>query len=214
VREGLSAVISVKVPNAMFSSQAKERLTGPQFRGRRRQLDCGEGLAEWLDENPNTVLRIVQKCITAAQAREAAKKAADLVKRKNALESDSLPGKLADCSEKDPRECEIFLVEGDSAGGSAKQGRDRRFQAILPLRGKIINVEKNRLDKILGNEEIRAMITAFGTGIAERVDYDDLAADIEAMEQGTLEIETDEDDESTENGTNGHVNGNGAMGRR
>jgi DNA gyrase subunit B len=147
VREGLSAVISVKVPNAMFSSQAKERLTGPQFVDGAVNSIVGEGLAEWLDENPNTGVRIVQKCITAAQAREAARKAADLVKRKNALESDSLPGKLADCSEKDPRECEIFLVEGDSAGGSAKQGRDRRFQAILPLRGKIINVEKNRLDK-------------------------------------------------------------------
>ena len=191
VREGLSAVISVKVPNAMFSSQAKERLTGPTFVDGAVNSMVGEGLAEWLDENPNTAVRIVQKCITAAQAREAARKAADLVKRKNALESDSLPGKLADCSEKDPNECEIFLVEGDSAGGSAKQGRDRRFQAILPLRGKIINVEKNRLDKILGNEEIRAMITAFGTGIAERVNYDDLAADIEAMEQGTLEMDAD-----------------------
>ena len=195
VREGLSAVISVKVPNAMFSSQAKERLTGPTFVDGAVNSVVGEGLAEWLDENPNTAVRIVQKCITAAQAREAARKAADLVKRKNALESDSLPGKLADCSEKDPNECEIFLVEGDSAGGSAKQGRDRRFQAILPLRGKIINVEKNRLDKILGNEEIRAMITAFGTGIAERVDYDDLAADIEAMEQGALEMDADEIDE-------------------
>ena len=198
VREGLSAVISVKVPNAMFSSQAKERLTGPTFVDGAVNSMVGEGLAEWLDENPNTAVRIVQKCITAAQAREAARKAADLVKRKNALESDSLPGKLADCSEKDPNECEIFLVEGDSAGGSAKQGRDRRFQAILPLRGKIINVEKNRLDKILGNEEIRAMITAFGTGIAERVNYDDLAADIEAMEQGTLEMDADEIEDEIE----------------
>ncbi len=196
VREGLSAVISVKVPNAMFSSQAKERLTGPTFVDGAVNSIVGEGLAEWLDENPNTAIRIVQKCITAAQAREAARKAADLVKRKNALESDSLPGKLADCSEKDPKECEIYLVEGDSAGGSAKQGRDRKFQAILPLRGKIINVEKNRLDKILGNEEIRAMITAFGTGIAERVDYDDLAAEIELMEQGALPLDAaDADDE-------------------
>ncbi len=207
VREGLSAVISVKVPNAMFSSQAKERLTGPQFVDGMVNSIVGEGLAEWLDENPNTATRIVQKCITAAQAREAAKKAADLVKRKNALESDSLPGKLADCSEKDPNECEIFLVEGDSAGGSAKQGRDRRFQAILPLRGKIINVEKNRLDKILGNEEIRAMITAFGTGIADRVDYDDLAADIEAMAQGALDLSLDAADEF--DGVDG-ANGDGA----
>ncbi len=208
VREGLSAVISVKVPNAMFSSQAKERLTGPTFVDGAVNSIVGEGLSEWLDENPNTAQRIVQKCITAAQAREAAKKAADLVKRKNALESDSLPGKLADCSEKDPKECEIYLVEGDSAGGSAKQGRDRKFQAILPLRGKIINVEKNRLDKILGNEEIRAMITAFGTGIAERVDYDDMAAEIEAMEQGALDLDVDGeedgfDDEGESTATNG-----------
>jgi DNA gyrase subunit B len=195
VREGLSAVISVKVGNAMFSSQAKERLTGPTYVEGAVNSVVGEGLAEWLDENPNTAQRIVQKCITAAEAREAAKKAADLVKRKNALESNTLPGKLADCSEKNPDECEIYLVEGDSAGGSAKQGRDRRFQAILPLRGKIINVEKNRLDRILGNEEIRAMITAFGTGIAERTDYDDVAQDIEDMEQGALALNGADDDE-------------------
>lgn len=211
VREGLAAVISVKVPNAMFSSQAKERLTGPQFVDGAVNSIVGEGLAEYFDENPNTATRIVQKSITAAQAREAAKKAADLVKRKNALESDSLPGKLADCSEKDPRECEIYLVEGDSAGGSAKQGRDRRFQAILPLRGKIINVEKNRLDKILGNEEIRAMITAFGTGIAERVDYDDMADEIEDMEQGKLDLEAEE---TEANGSaNGQANGTAVMKR-
>ncbi|MBV9868339.1 MAG: type IIA DNA topoisomerase subunit B [Abitibacteriaceae bacterium] len=216
VREGLSAVISVKVPNAMFSSQAKERLTGPQFVEGAVNSIVGEGLAEYLDENPNTATRIIQKCITAAQAREAAKKAADLIKRKNALESDSLPGKLADCAEKDPRECEIFLVEGDSAGGSAKQGRDRRFQAILPLRGKIINVEKNRLDKILANEEIRAMITAFGTGIAERVDYSDIADDIAEMEQGKLDLEamtsTSLEDGDGLNGHNNGANGNGANG--
>lgn len=199
VREGLAAVISVKVPDPIFSSQAKERLTGPQFVEGEVNSIVGQGIAEFLDENPNTAARIVQKCITAAQAREAAKKAAELVKRKNALESDSLPGKLADCSEKDPRECEIYLVEGDSAGGSAKQGRDRRFQAILPLRGKIINVEKNRLDKILGNEEIRAMITAFGTGIADRADYDDVAAQIEAMAQGSLPLTADEVEEQYAN---------------
>ncbi|HEX8551356.1 MAG TPA: DNA topoisomerase subunit B [Abditibacteriaceae bacterium] len=216
VREGLSAVISVKVGNAMFSSQAKERLTGPTFVDGAVNSVVGEGLAEWLDENPNTAQRIVQKCITAAQAREAARKAADLVKRKNALESDSLPGKLADCSEKNPDECEIYLVEGDSAGGSAKQGRDRRFQAILPLRGKIINVEKNRLDKILGNEEIRAMITAFGTGIAERTDYDDVAADIEEMEQASLDLEADEFDEDAEAtaDNNGSANGDGKPRKR
>jgi DNA gyrase subunit B len=201
VREGLSAVISVKVPEAMFSSQAKERLTGPPYVEGAVNSAVYECVSEYLDENPNTGQRIVQKCITAAQAREAAKKAADLVKRKSALESDSLPGKLADCSEKDAALCEVYLVEGDSAGGSAKQGRDRRFQAILPLRGKIINVEKNRLDKILSNEEIRAMITAFGTGIAERVDYDDMADDIEAIEQGRLELTRDDDEEEVS--TNG-----------
>ena len=211
VREGLSAVISVKVPNAMFSSQAKERLTGPAFVDGAVNSIVGEGLAEYFDENPNTATRIVQKCITAAQAREAARKAADLVKRKNALESDALPGKLADCSEKDPRECEIFLVEGDSAGGSAKQGRDRRFQAILPLRGKIINVEKNRLDKILGNEEIRAMITAFGTGIAERIDYSDVADDIEEMEQQALTFDAANGDGDL-NGDGAHTNGTLANG--
>ncbi len=198
VREGLAAVISVKVPDAMFSSQSKERLTGPPSVEGVVNSVVGEALAEFLDENPNTAQRIIQKAITAAQARKAAAAAAALIKRKSALESDSLPGKLADCSEKDPRECEIFLVEGDSAGGSAKQGRDRRFQAILPLRGKIINVEKNRLDRILGNEEIRAMITAFGTGIADRVDYDDIASEIESMEQGDLAFNDDEDDDAIE----------------
>ncbi|HEY0072702.1 MAG TPA: DNA topoisomerase subunit B [Abditibacteriaceae bacterium] len=215
VREGLAAVISVKVPDPIFSSQAKERLTGPQFVEGEVNSIVGQGIAEFLDENPNTAARIVQKCVTAAQAREAARKASDLVKRKNALESDSLPGKLADCSEKDPRECEIYLVEGDSAGGSAKQGRDRRFQAILPLRGKIINVEKNRLDKILGNEEIRAMITAFGTGIAERADYDDVAAQIEAMEQGHLDLAVvGEDDEVIAEAVSINGNSNGGSAKR
>jgi DNA gyrase subunit B len=211
VREGLAAVISVKVPNAMFSSQAKERLTGPSAVEGVVNSVVGEALAEFLDENPNTAQRIAQKAIVAAQARRAAAAAIKLIQRKSALESDSLPGKLADCSEKDPRECEIYLVEGDSAGGSAKQGRDRRFQAILPLRGKIINVEKNRLEKILGNEEIRAMITAFGTGIAERVDYDDIAAEIESMEQGDLDFNDDEDGDATEAGsTPGAAEANGA----
>ena len=213
VREGLAAVISVKVPNAMFSSQSKERLTGPPAVEGVVNSVVGEALAEFLDENPNTAQRIIQKAITAAQARKAAAAASALIKRKSALESDSLPGKLSDCSEKDPRECEIFLVEGDSAGGSAKQGRDRRFQAILPLRGKIINVEKNRLDKILGNEEIRAMITAFGTGIADRVDYDDIAADIEAMEQGALELSND-DSELESEGDSAHDEPNGFTKRR
>jgi DNA gyrase subunit B len=224
VREGLIAIISVKVSDPIFSSQAKERLAGPTFIEGAVNSLVGEGLTEYLEENPRIAEKIIQKAVVAAQAREAAKKAKDLVQRKNALESDSLPGKLADCSEKDPRACEIFLVEGDSAGGSAKQGRDRKFQAILPLRGKIINVEKNRLDKILGNEEIRAMITAFGTGIADRVDYDDIAEQIEEMEQGALDLAPDGEGETPEisvafevgsgKGVNADQNGDGGYRKR
>ncbi|MBW3635324.1 MAG: DNA topoisomerase IV subunit B, partial [Armatimonadetes bacterium] len=216
VREGLVAIISVKVSDPIFSSQAKERLAGPTFIEGAVNSLVGEGLTEYLEENPRIAEKIVQKAVIAAQAREAAKKAKDLVQRKSALESDSLPGKLADCSEKDPRLCEIFLVEGDSAGGSAKQGRDRKFQAILPLRGKIINVEKNRLDRILGNEEIRAMITAFGTGIADRVDYDDIAEQIEEMEQGALDLAPDADGEtpSLDTASDGAASDNGAARKR
>ena len=210
VREGLAAVVSIKVSDPIFNGQAKERLNGPSFIDGAVNSLVGEGLTEYFEENPKVAERIVQKCITAAQAREAAKKASELVKRKSALESDSLPGKLADCSEKDPRKCEIFLVEGDSAGGSAKQGRDRSFQAILPLRGKIINVEKNRLDKILGNEEIRAMITAFGTGIADRVDYDDIA---DQIEQGELSFDSDGNAlEPVDADSDGHMDGQGSNG--
>ena len=207
VREGLAAVVSIKVSDPIFNGQAKERLNGPSFIDGAVNSLVGEGLTEYFEENPKIAERIVQKCITAKQARDAAKKASELVKRKSALESDSLPGKLADCSEKDPRKCEIFLVEGDSAGGSAKQGRDRSFQAILPLRGKIINVEKNRLDKILGNEEVRAMITAFGTGIADRIDYDDIA---DQLEDGELDFDADGNALESVNGDEENTNGNAA----
>ncbi|OIO92392.1 MAG: DNA topoisomerase IV subunit B [Armatimonadetes bacterium CG2_30_59_28] len=190
VREGLVAAISIKLLNPIFESQDKKRLGNTEVEGYVSSI-VHEGLVEFLEENPSIAKRIVAKAITASQAREAAKKAADLIKRKSALEDSTLPGKLADCSEKDPALCEIFIVEGDSAGGSAKQGRDRRYQAVLPLRGKIINVEKNRLDRILANEEIRAMITALGTGIAERHNID---------HNGNGDGDVDDDGENNGNG--------------
>ena len=165
VREGLTAVISVKLlTRPQFESQTKVRLVNNDVEGAVNNV-VGEKLTEFLEENPAVGKRIIDKCLTAQRARDAARKAAELVKRQSALESNSLPGKLADCSDRDPRKCELFLVEGDSAGGPAKQGRDRRTQAVLPLRGKIINVGKARVDKVLENEEIRSMITALGTGI-------------------------------------------------
>ena len=169
IREGLTAIISVKLEEPQFEGQTKTKLGNAYIRPLVGNV-LSTGLTTFLEENPSTAKVIIDKCITASRARDAARKARELTRRKTALDSTSLPGKLADCQEKDPSVCEVFLVEGDSAGGSAKMGRNRAFQAILPLRGKILNVEKTRIDRALMNEEIKAMITAFGCGINEEFD--------------------------------------------
>jgi len=184
-REGLTAIISIKHRDPQFESQTKVKLMNAEVQTQVQQV-VGEAFGEFLEQNPRALRAIVQKCLTSARARDAAKKARDLVIRKSALESLTLPGKLADCSERDPNKCELYIVEGDSAGGSAKQGRDRHFQAILPLRGKILNTERARLDKILGNNEVKALISALGTGIGENFD-------LSGLRYGRVIIMTDAD---------------------
>jgi DNA gyrase subunit B len=184
-REGLTAIVSVKHPDPQFESQTKVKLMNPEVQTYVQQI-VGEAYATFLDENPQAAKAIIAKCLTSARARDAARKARDLVIRKSALESLTLPGKLADCSDRDSSKTELYIVEGDSAGGSAKQGRDRHFQAILPLRGKIMNTERARLDKILSSNEIKALISALGTSIGDNFD-------IEGLRYGRIIIMTDAD---------------------
>ena len=176
IREGLAAIISVKIENPQFEGQTKQKLGNAEARGAVDSI-VSEQLTYYLEQNPAVAKTICEKAILAQRAREAARKARDLTRRKNVLEGGGLPGKLADCSDKDPSKCEIFIVEGDSAGGSAKKARTRTTQAILPLRGKILNVEKTRPERALENEEIRSMITAFGTGIHDEFNIEKLRYD-------------------------------------
>jgi DNA gyrase subunit B len=184
-REGLTAIVSIKHPDPQFESQTKVKLMNPEVQTYVQQV-VGETFGTFLEENPSAARAIIQKCLTSARARDAARKARDLVIRKSTLESLTLPGKLADCSERDPGKTELYIVEGDSAGGSAKQGRDRHFQAILPLRGKILNTERARLDKILSNNEVKALISALGTGIGD-------GFDLSGLRYGRVVIMTDAD---------------------
>ncbi len=184
-REGLTGIVSIKHPDPQFESQTKVKLMNAEVQTLVQQI-VGEAFTEFLEENPSTARAVIKKCLTSARARSAARKARDLVIRKSALESLTLPGKLADCSERNPEKTELYIVEGDSAGGSAKQGRDRHFQAILPLRGKILNTERARLDKILSNKEVKAMISALGTSIGD-------SFDVSGLRYGKVIIMTDAD---------------------
>lgn len=192
VREGLAAVISVKLVDPEFEGQTKAKLGTPEVKGQVEGV-VAEGLEYWLEEHPREAQRILNKCLTSQKAREAARKARDLVLRKNALDGGSLPGKLADCQERDPSMSELFLVEGESAGGSAKMGRDRKFQAVLPLKGKILNVEKAREEQMLGHEEIKAMITALGAGFHRNADPDTEGIDLDKLRYHKIIIMTDAD---------------------